>query len=210
MKRLIHLSLVVFVLLFGFSACNGSQKDAVPHSDVSAAELTDEHAQEIMAVIVPKQFEIFTLFNGDVDVDGTQACPLDEYYVLVTDERFDCVQDIRDFVLETMTEDAAKEYYFNRYLSGEYNPDNDGTNQFIDYEGKLYFGQFSGSGFAYEMRPETSRIVERTENTVKIEMNTMRDIYTDDGWLYTPTLVKTKDGWRVDCSISSNEGRYVD
>lgn len=205
MKKLFCLVLFACVLAFGFSACGNSDKDAVPHSNISPANLTDKQAQEIMSVIVPRQVEIFVLFNGEVDTDNTKVCPLDENYVLVTDERFDSVQDIRSFVLKTMTHDAAEEYYFNRYLSDTYNPNADG-NQFIDYEGKLYFGQFAGSGFNYEMQPETTRIAERTENTVKVEMNTTRG-GEDDGWLYTPTLVKTKDGWRVDCSIDSNEGR---
>lgn len=192
MKKLLCLAFCVCALVLSISAC-GTDKDAVPHGDVSAADLTDKQAQEIMAVVVPKQFEIFTLFNGAVDTDATQTCPLDKNYVLVTDERFKCVQDIRNYVLKTMTQSAAEDDYFDSHLSGMYNPDTDGENRFLDYEGKLYFGEFAGSGFAYEMRPETTRIVVRTENTVKVEMNTL--CYgEDDDWLYTPTLVKKKTG----------------
>lgn len=207
MKKLLCLMFCVCVLVLSFSAC-GTDKDAIPHGDVNAAELTDSQAQEIMAVIVPRQLEIFTLFNGAVDTDDTQTGPFDESYVLVTDERFSSVQEIKEYVLKTMTEKAAKDYYFDRYLSGVYSADRDRGNQFIDYKGKLYFGEFAGSGFAYEMCSETTRIVERTENTVKVEMNTKNGAGEDDGWLYTPTLVKTKDGWRVNCAIESNEGRY--
>lgn len=206
MKKLLCIALCVCALVLSISAC-GTDKAAIPHGNVSATDLTDSQAQEIMAVIVPRQFEIFALFNGDVDTDATKTCPLDKNYVLVTDERFNSVQEIKEYVLKTMTREAAQKEYFDRRLSDKPNPDDDGENRFIDYEGKLYFGEFSGSGFAYEMRPETTRIIERTENTVKVEMNTLYS-GEDDGWLYTPTLVKTKDGWRVDCSIQANEGRY--
>lgn len=205
MKKCLCLVACVCVLLFGFSACGNSNKDAVPHGNVSPANLTDKQAQEIMAVIVPKQFEIFTIFNGDVDTDDTKVCPLDREYLLVTDERFSSVQEIKDYVLETMTESAAKEYYFDHYLSDTYNPGRDRGNQFIDYEGKLYFGEFASSGFLYDMLPETTRIVERTENSVKVEMNTVFGENENDGWLYSPTIVKTKDGWRVDDSILSTD-----
>lgn len=190
---------------------NNSNNDVL-YSHVSAADLTDEQAQAIMAVIVPKQFEIFDIFESSgLDIaDDTQVCPWDENYVLVTDKRFKCVQDIRDFVLKTMTEESAKEIYFDTYLDGPYEPDTCNVNKYIDYDGKLYYSLYTGGkGFLYTMLPETSRIVARTENSVKIEMNTIYSFNKDDGWLYTPTLVKTKDGWRVDNSLLSEEGRYA-
>lgn len=205
--------ILAMTLLFCLTACESDDKDSIPYSHVSAAELTDKQAQEIMAIIVPKQFEIFEIFCGanDNTLDYTQVCPWDENYVLMTDERFTSVQDIRDFVLETMTEEAAKKEYFDKYLDGPYDPANCNVNLYIDYEGKLYCGlYYGGKGFLYTMLPETSRIVARTENSVRIEMNTIYPVdtddgwlYTDAGWLYTPTLVKTKDGWRVDNALLS-------
>lgn len=186
--------------------------NAVLYNHVTAADMTDEQAQAIMAVIVPRQFEIFNIFESSgLDIaDDSQVCPWDENYVLVTDEQFKCVQDIRNFVLKTMTEESAKELYFDIYLDNPYEPDNYNVNKYIDYEGNLYCSLHTGGkGFLYTMLPETSRIVARTENSVTIEMNTIYSVDTNDGWLYTPTLVKTKDGWRVDNSLTSEEGRYT-
>ncbi len=193
--------LLIGALLLCFTACEAVDKDAVPYSDVSAASLTDEQAQTIMAVIVPKQLEIMQLFGewNDHTLDYTQTCPWDENYVLFTDERFTCVQDIKDYVLNVMTEEAAKTEYFEKFLDGPYDPANDIANKYVDYEGKLYRSILSGGkGYHYTLLPETSRIVERTDNSVKIEMNTLYSADINDGWLYTPTLVKTDNGWRID------------
>lgn len=49
--------ILAITLLFCLTACESDDKDSIPYSHVSAAELTDKQAQEIMAIIVPKQFE---------------------------------------------------------------------------------------------------------------------------------------------------------
>ena len=209
MKRWLCLALAG-VLVLACTACgNHEDTTGVPYSNVDAGDLTDEQAQEIMAVIVPIQFEIMHIFGewNDNTLDYTTVCPWDENYVLLTDERFTCVQDIRDFVLSVMTEEAAQEKYFDIYLDGPYDPANGMANKYIDYDGKIYRSLHSGGkGFLYTLLPETSRIVERTDNSVKIEMNTCRPVNIDDGWLYTPTLIKTENGWRVNSLLS--EGYY--
>ena len=179
--------------------------------DVDPADLTDEQARVMMKVFIDKQFELFFLFTdyNDEALDYTQVCSFDEKYVLLKDERFTCVQDIRDYVLEVMTEEAAKRIYFDNYLDGPYDLSQGATNRYIDYEGKLYCSTHSGGkGFNRKLLPETSHIVERTENSVKIEMKTLFGYDTDDGWIYTPVLVKTKDGWRIDSDL--DDGYYSD
>ncbi|MBE6778780.1 MAG: hypothetical protein E7541_05275 [Ruminococcaceae bacterium] len=209
MKKWMCLILAEILLLCG-TACDAKNKDTVPYSYVRAAALTDEQAQEIMAVIVPKQLEIMHLFGewNDNTLDYTKVCPWDEKYVLLTDERFTCVRDIRNYVLDVMTEETAKKEYFDKYLDGPYDPANHIANKYIDYDGKLYRSLHSGGkGYIYTLLPETSRIVERTENAVKIEMNTLLPSGVNDGWLYTPTLVKTNNGWRIHSLLV--EGRYT-
>lgn len=202
--------LLVGMLLVCCTACKATDKDTVPYNHVSAASLTDEQAQEIMAVIVPKQLEIMHIFGewNDNTLDYTKVCPWDENYVLFTDERFTCVQDIKDFVLDVMTEETAEKEYFDKFLDGPYDPINHIANKYIDYDGKLYRSLYSGGkGYNYTLLPETSRIVARTENSVKIEMNTIYSMHTDDGWMYTPTLVKTNVGWRIHSML--HEGYFA-
>jgi len=202
--------MLVGVLLVCCAACKTTGKETVPYSHIDAAALTDKQAQEIMEVIVPKQLEIMNIFGewNDDTLDYTEVCPWDENYVLFTDERFACVQDIKEYVLSVMTEETADKEYFDKYLDREYDPTNDIVNKYIDYNGKLYRSLHSGGkGYLRTLLPETSRIVERTENSVKIEMNTLYSMNTDDGWLYTPTLIKTKDGWRVHTTVY--EGYYT-
>ncbi len=238
MKKFLSVILIIYII-FSLSACykqkkeTGSQLnspeittnknllqedentsdcyDKKLYIDVTPAELTDSQAKELMSAIVPKQFEIFNLFGewDDNTLDHSQVCSFDENYVLLTDERFTCVQDIRNYVLDVMTEEAAKKLYFNHYLDGPYNPVNGDVNKYIDYDGKLYRSLHSGGkGFNYKLLPETSHIIERTEHSVKIEMNTLYSFGTNDGWMYTPTLVKTQQGWRINSSL--DEGYYRD
>lgn len=175
--------------------------------DVNPADITEAQVKELMANIIPRYVEVFGLFRLGFDeneLDRTQVCPFDKYYIFFKDERFSCVKDIRDYTLEVMTEEAAKKAYFDIFLDGPYNPDTRDVNRYIDYEGKLYCSTHtSGTGFFTEFFTETSKIVERTENSVKIEINTRS---TDNTWVFTPTLVKTKDGWRVDSDMY--EGYY--
>ena len=145
MRKWLCLALAVVSLLC-CTACGTTDKDAVPYSHVSATALTDEQAQEIMAVIVPKQFEIMHIFGewNDNTLDYTKVCPWDENYVLLTDERFTCVQDIKDYVLNIMTKEAAKKEYFDKFLDSQYDPANHIVNKYIDYDGKLYRSLHSG------------------------------------------------------------------
>lgn len=181
--------------------------DHTPHSAVDPADLTDEQAQEILALLVPKQVEIFGIFQLDyTKIDATQTCPWDEKYVLCTDERFACVQDIKDFILTTMTESAAQEYFFDVYLDGPYDPPED-VNYYIDYEGKLYRSTYAeGKGFSTNYLIETAHIVERTHTAVTLQMDTLWGAEPSD-FVYTPTLVKTQNGWRIDNRL--DEGYYL-
>ncbi len=177
----------------------------VPYSDVSADKLTDKQAQEIMGKIIPRQLEIiFTLFSeGDPELlDDSQRHPADEMYVLVKDERFSCVQDVKDYVLSIWTKEGAQEWIFNSYFDNAEYP------KYIDYQGKLYFSAHAGGkGFIYNLLPETTRIVKRSGNVLNLEMDTRRsgDKSNDDIWLHTPTLVKTANGWRI--SNGLHEGK---
>lgn len=232
MKKLISVILIVsFVLLLcGCQKANdkasaqssidavSSQDEKEPvkydkelYIDIAPADLTDEQARVMMEGFIEKQFELFFLFTdyNDKALDYTQVCPFDEKYVLLKDERFTSVQDVRDYVLEVMTESAAKRTYFDAYLDGPYDKSKGDANRYIDYEGKIYCSTHAGGkGYNYKLLPETSRIVERTENSVKIEMKTLYGFEDDDIWVYTPTLVKTKDGWRIDSNWE--DGYYLD
>ncbi len=175
------------------------EKDsAVPHGDVSAADLTDEQVADILAVLVQRQQQIEFLFHGDSGdgVDESAPCPIDSNYCLSTDVRFSCVQDIKDYISGVVTADEAQGY-FDRYL-GEVQDSSSGMPEYIDYDGKLYRNVASGGrGYSTTYLIKSSRIVERTKDTVKIEMDTLH-FGEPDSWVYTPTLVKTADGWRVD------------
>ena len=186
-------------LLFYFQGTEMHFSDAVDFSlykDVSAANLTDQQARELAALLVDRQIEIHFLAQLDWDkVDTTVKCPFDENYVLCTDLRFSCVQDIRNFVLQGLTAEAAQ-VWFDRHLDGPYNPP-DSVNRYIDYDGKLWTDTYSeGAGWSRTFLTDTARIVSRTADTVTIEMDTLY-FGVEDIWRYTPTLVKTEAGWRL-------------
>ncbi len=177
-------------------AANGTRLPRSLHGNVSPADLTDEQAQELMRVLMPKQIEIELLFSGEGGVDYMQPCPINGDYYLSTDTRFSCVQDIKDYISGTVTDKVAQ-VYFDTHLDSAINTP-EGLNEYIDYEGKLYRNTASGGkGFATDYLVDTARIVRRTKDTVEIEMDTLL-FGEPDSWVYAPTLVKTDDGWRVD------------
>lgn len=186
------------VLLFSVSACKKTDGDAVPHGHVSAADLTDKQAQEILEVLIPRQFDVFFLFQLDWEkIDETQPCPFDENYKLCTDERFTCVQDIKDFILQVYTGEQAQ-WYFDHYLDGPYDPPSN-VNYFIDYKGKLWRSTYAeGKGLNYgEYLMDTTHIVERTQNTVSVEMDAGKIEGSSVEEIYTFLLCETPDGWRL-------------
>lgn len=183
-------------------AANGARVPLGLHSTVSPANLTDKQAEELMRVLLPKQLQIEFLFSSEGMSDYSQPCPIYEWYYYANDPRFSCVQDIKDYILSTVTESRAQKY-FGTYLESA--PDApESTNEYIDYDGRLYRNEHSGGkGFSTTYLIDTTRIVGRTEDSVDLEMNTL---YVDepDDTLYIPTLVKTADGWRVNNDISKN------
>ncbi len=169
------------------------------HGDVSPADLTDEQAQELMRVLMPRQIQTELLFSNKGAVDYSQPCPLYAHYKQCADPRFHCVQDIRDYISATVTQSVAQQF-FETYLDSA--PDATGTlNEYIDYNGKLYRNVISGGkGVSATYLVDTARIVGRTDDAVTLEMNT-RWLDRPSNWVYTPTLVKTADGWRVDNTL---------
>lgn len=166
------------------------------YKDVGAAELTQQQARELTTMLVNRQKEIHFITQLDVDkVDMSVTCPFDEHYVLCTDARFTCVQDIRDFVLQGLTQQAAQKW-FDNWLDGPYDPP-DVVNRYIDYDGKLWVDTYSeGAGWSMTYLTDTTRIIKRTANSVTVEMDTLH-FGEEDTWKYTPTLVKTDAGWRL-------------
>ena len=174
----------------------GDAEDFSLYKNVGAADLTQQQARELTTMLVNRQKEIHFITQLDVDkVDMSVTCPFDEHYVLCTDVRFTCVQDIRDFVLQGLTQQAAQKW-FDNWLDGPYNPP-DVVNRYIDYDGKLWVDTYSeGAGWSMTYLADTSRIIERTANSVTVEMDTLY-FGEEDTWKYTPTLVKTDAGWRL-------------
>ena len=186
-------------LLFYFQGLEMHFSDTAAFSlykDVSAENLTDMQARQLAALLVNRQIDIHFLAWLDWHkVDTSVKCPFDENYVLCTDLRFSCVQDIRDYVLQGLTAEAAQ-VWFDRNLDGDYNPP-DSVNRYIDYDGKLWTDTYSeGAGWSWTFLTDTARIVSRTADTVTIEMDTLY-FGAEDNWRYTPTLVKTEAGWRL-------------
>ena len=162
--------------------------------------MTDKQAQEILSFLMPKYIDIFEIYNEPTkdDMDSEQVHPLDGDYFLSKDTRFSCVQDVKDFTLSVLTSEIAEKYYFLSYL-------NDGPTAFqkplfIDCDGKLYRRMSGGKGRSTTYLPETSRIVERGEDWVKIEMNTLCYGREDDE-VYSPILLKTEAGWRINSTL---------
>lgn len=180
-----------------------TDKTTVPHSDISAEQLTNKQAQEILEVLIPKQFEVFDLFQLNFEkIDKTQSMPGNNWYKLCTDERFSCVQDIKDFISQVYTRKQEK-WYFDVYLDCE--PTTNDTNSgcyYLDYDGKLYRSTLTlGKGLNFSnYLMDTARITERTENTVSVEMDAQdREDYL--GEVYKFLLCKTENGWRLDSPI---------
>lgn len=189
---------LMMVAIEAYSA-DGTRLPMGLHDDVSPADLTDDQAQDILDVLVPKQIEIEMLFSGEGAVDYTQPCPINKDYYLSTDTRFSCVQDIKDYISATVTVKVAQ-VYFDTHLDSAHDAPL-GMNEYIDYDSRLYRNTASGGvGFATAYLVDTARIVRRTDDAVEIEMDTL--IFGESNSLvYTPTLVKTADGWRIDNDI---------
>ncbi len=180
-----------------------TDKTTVPHNDISASQLTNQQAKEILEVLIPKQFEVFSLFQLDFEkIDKTQSMPGNNWYKLCTDRRFSCVQDIKDFISQVYTGKQGK-WYFDVYLDCE--PTTNDTNYgcyYLDYDGKLYRNTSAlGKGLNFSnYLMDTTRITERTENTVSIEMDAQdREDYPSV--VYKFLLCKTENGWRLDSPI---------
>lgn len=208
-KPAFWLLLTAIVASIAVAVCflpNPKKSDGL-YGDVSASKLTDAQAQELLADLVERQIELEFMFADEApEADPSQPHPLDKNLWLSTDERFSSIQDIRDMVLGVMTREAAETLFFH-YLDGPFDSIGDGP-EYLEYEGKLYVNMYSGGkGFSTTYLFDTARIVERTRNSVTVEMNT-QFVDTDDSFIYTPTLVKTRDGWRLDSSLS--EGYYYE
>ncbi|MBQ4333556.1 MAG: leucine-rich repeat protein [Clostridia bacterium] len=208
-KPAFWLLLTAIVASIAVAVCflpNPKKSDGL-YGDVSASKLTDAQAQELLADLVERQIELEFMFADEMPkADSSQPHPLDENFWLSTDERFSSIQDIRDMILAVMTEEAAETLFF-KYLDHPYDsPDN--APEFLEYDGKLYVNIYSGGyGFSTTYLYDTARIVGRTRNSVTVEMNT-QFVDLDDAFIYTPTLVKTRDGWRMDSSLG--EGYYYE
>lgn len=173
----------------------------VPYRNVSADKLNNDEAREILEVLIPRQFDVFFLFQLDYDkIDLTQTLPISKWYALCTDERFTCVQDIRNFILQVYTVEQAN-WYFHVYLDEVGVPEeSDSYPYYRDYEGKLYRSTYTlGTGLNFsKYLVETTQIVARSENTVTVEMHA-EDL--GDGApreIYKFLLCQTKEGWRLD------------
>lgn len=179
---------------------DNSEITSAPHSNISAEQLTNEQAREILEVLIPKQFEVFFLFQFDSQkIDETQIMPGNAWYVLCTDERFSCVQDIKDYILQVYTGNQAK-WYFDIYLDCE--PTTSDINfgcYYLDYDGRLYCNTVAGGkGLNYsKYLMDTTRIIERTESTVAVEIDA-EDIVGSPHEIYKFLLCKTQNGWRLD------------
>ena len=114
----------------------------------------------------------------------------------------DLVQDIKDFISQVYTGKQEK-WYFDVYLDCE--PTTNDTNYgcyYFDYDGKLYRNTSAlGKGLNFSnYLMDTTRITERTENTVSIEMDAQdREDYPSV--VYKFLLCKTENGWRLDSPI---------
>lgn len=175
---------------------DGDSVDFGLYKDVEPDQLTEEQAQELATMLVNRQIDIHFLTELDWNkVDKSVTCRVDENYVLCTDRRFTCVQDIRDYVSEGLTAEAAK-VWFDRHLDGEYDPPNS-VNRYIEFDGKLWTSTYSeGAGWSMTYLTDTARIISRTQNSVTVEMDTLY-FGDENNWKYTPTLLKTDEGWRM-------------
>lgn len=172
----------------------------VPYLNVSPDKLNNNEAREILEVLIPRQFDVFYLFQLDYDkIDLTQTIPISKWYALCTDERFASVQDIRDFILQVYTGEQA-DWYFRAYLDEVGIPEeSDHYPHYRDYDGKLYRSTYTeGKGLIFsKFLADTTRIVSRTEDTVTVEMDAEA---REDGGpreIYKFLLYQTQEGWRL-------------
>ena len=173
----------------------------VPYLNVSPDKLNNNEAREILEVLIPRQFDVFYLFQLDYNkIDLTHTIPISKWYALCTDERFASVQDIRDFILQVYTGEQA-DWYFRVYLDEVSLPEeSDHYPYYRDYDGKLYRSTHAeGKGLVFsKFLADTTRIVSRSENTVTVEMDAES---REDGVpreIYKFLLCQTQDGWRLD------------
>ncbi len=179
---------------------NVEDTTGVPYRNVSPDKLNNNEAREILEVLIPRQFDVFNIFQLDYDkIDLTQTIPISKWYALCTDERFTSVQDIRDFILQVYTSEKA-DWYFRVYLDVAGVPEeNDHYPYYRDYDGKLYRSTHAeGKNLVFsQFLADTTRIVSRTENTVTVEMDAEARGDGEPREIYKFLLCQTQEGWRL-------------
>lgn len=173
----------------------------MPYSNVEPKQLTNQMAREILEVLIPRQRDVFLLGNVDWEnVDKTQNCSCSKWFARYTNERFKNAQDVRNYVRQVYTGDAA-DWWLNYFLDGTLDVENEVFPCFHEHDGILYRSYHAEGKGLNEDDPlfDTTRIVGLSGDVVMVELygeNPDDEDKTHDS-LYQVALCKTTDGWRT-------------
>ena len=194
------------------AGCTGGGEE--PGLFAEKSLLTEAEAVTLVKDLIPKALTIhLDVFSGAeggaLKVDRSVFLPGTEriengQYALVTGDKIKSVADLKTWVEETLTPEAAGELYYNRYLQDpdqplrvldpDFDPGADSLPQYYDYEGKLYKHLTGGKGYALIWEYDRVKIIDLKENAVTAEIEVS---VFDDTEIHIVRLERRDSRWLI-------------
>jgi len=160
--------------------------------------ISQKQAVEITKDMYTRTSEIYYCFllypSFSLGMNSEQPLPKDSNYLLITDERFQSMADIR-----TYTETAYTPAYIDKYFTQYF----DEQSPFWEYNGRLY-GDYTlgGIGCNIDYDWDNMRIISQDKNSLTVELTNKNDISENPSdtriSTYTYVMKKTENLWRLD------------
>jgi len=202
-SRIVIIAAVVLAsaLSVGFAVNRAGFAEA---NDAAAANVSEDDAKAIIAELVPKAANFYSsVFNGDGAFQENKSVTIPGYpsYVLVDDAKIKSAADLKAWVEEVFTPEAAQGCFYSRYLRDLDKPlssfdYHDYTPMYYEYEGKLYVDSNNGGrGFAFDWDYNTIKITSLSDNAITATVD--RSLFGEFDETSTVNLVKSSGKWLI-------------